>query len=397
MFSGLRIRARIYVVLILAAFGMLVFAGIGLRAVRSQMLEERRSELRHLLNMALSIARASMMAAGGPASEAGQKAFFSALLSAHFGDEKQSDYVFAYDYNGVTTVLNDLTKIGQNRIELTDPNGVRIIREFLKTAGEPSGTGFVSYEYEKGIGGPITPKLSLVQNVPEIGGLVGIGVYLDDVNAVFMRWLLLGAGMFSCAAIVTALLGYVISWSITAPLSNLAVKITRLANDDLDIPPARTAEKSELGDIARAVDVLRENAVQQRTLRWRVQEQSRLAAEQKEKAEQAVRAKAEFLSNMSHELRTPMHGILGYTEICLATIDEGNTQDVRKHIEGIRNSGKRLLDLLNNLLDLAKMSSGKMTYKRSPGDFKDVISALAYGAEWPSNPKTDPCAHKYGI
>ena len=182
MLSRVSITVPIHSLLIVAACGMLMWAGIGLM-VRSQTLDHRQLELRNLLDATLPIARAGMLAAGGPASETGRKAFYSTLLSANIGDLKQGPYIFAYDYNGVAMVSNDPTNIGKNRIEVTNPYGVKIIQELIKTARGPSGTGFVAYDYEKGTGGPITPKLSLVQNVPEIGGLVGVAVYLDDANA----------------------------------------------------------------------------------------------------------------------------------------------------------------------------------------------------------------------
>ncbi len=169
---------RIHSFLILAACGMVIFSWTGL-AVRSQTLD-RQLELRNVLDVALWAARAGMIAAGGPTSETGRKAFFSTLRSTHVGDKRQGPYIFAYDYNGVAMVSNDPSKIGKNRIEVTNPHGVKIIQELIKIARGPSGTGFMAYEYEKGAGGPITPKLSLVQNVPEIGGLVGVAVYLDD-------------------------------------------------------------------------------------------------------------------------------------------------------------------------------------------------------------------------
>ena len=224
MLSPLRITVRIYFILSLAAVGMLISSGIGLWTVRSQVLEDQRLELRNLLNLALSIARASMIAAGGPTSETGQKAFVSTLLSAHIVNEKQGPYIFAYDYSGVAIVSNDPTKIGQNRLEFTNPHGVKIIQELIKTARGLSGTGFMAYECEKGTGGPIKPKLSLVQNVPEIGGLVGVGVYLDDANAIFAQRLAMEAGLLALALIAIALLGYVIGRSIIGPLSSLVMK-----------------------------------------------------------------------------------------------------------------------------------------------------------------------------
>ena len=203
MLTRLKITTRIRLLLCLAALGLLTSSGIGLWSLRSQMLEGRQTQLRNLVDVVLSVALAQMKAAGGPESEAGQKAFFSVLRSTRFGDEKQANYMFAYDYNGVVTSLNDQSKIGQNRIELTDPNGVKIIKEFIKAAKGPTGTGFVSYKYEKGVGGPLTAKLSLIQNVPEIGGLVGVGVYIDDVDANTYRELLIEGAML--AAVLAAI------------------------------------------------------------------------------------------------------------------------------------------------------------------------------------------------
>ncbi len=102
-------------------------------------------------------------------------------------------------------------------------------------------------------------------------------------------------------------------------------------------------------------------------------EQNELLTKQKETAEEAVKAKAEFLSNMSHELRTPMHAILGYSELCLIEANEGNIQDIPKYMRNITLSGKRLLVLLNDLLNLAKMEAGKVEYKRKPADMNDVV------------------------
>ena len=76
---------------------------------------------------------------------------------------------------------------------------------------------------------------------------------------------------------------------------------------------------------------------------------------------------------MSHELRTPMHAILGYSEIGLEDIDEGNTQSIRKYLENIGLAGKRLLNLLNDLLNLAKMEAGRVEYKKERADLKEVI------------------------
>jgi signal transduction histidine kinase len=94
---------------------------------------------------------------------------------------------------------------------------------------------------------------------------------------------------------------------------------------------------------------------------------------QKEAVEKAAKAKAEFLSNMSHELRTPMHAILSYSDMGQIVLDESKTGTAKEYLRNIKTAGTRLLGLLNDLLDLAKMQSGKMIYTRAEADFAEVI------------------------
>ena len=311
MFARLKITTRIHLLLVLAAFGFLASAGIGLWSLRSQMLEDREKQLRNLLDLTLSVARADMMAAGGPSTQAGRKAFLSVLQSTRFGDEKEANYIFAFDYAGNALSHIDPDKIGRNLIELTDPNGVKIIQSLLQIAKSPSGTGFTSYLFPKGSGGPVTPKLTLVQNVPDLSGFAGVGVYMDDLDADFYKRVFLDGGLLAVLLVIIGAVGYLIGWSISKPLSDLAGNIGRLAHGDLNIQLGNASEKTELGDIARAVDVFRTNSVGQRDLQEKLNEAAKRERarqhhfeEQVQKFQGTVTAVVATFSTQVDQLRT---------------------------------------------------------------------------------------------
>ncbi|HSS77967.1 MAG TPA: ATP-binding protein [Thermoanaerobaculia bacterium] len=110
-------------------------------------------------------------------------------------------------------------------------------------------------------------------------------------------------------------------------------------------------------------------------LRSNLEEQvrERTAALQKaqEGALAASRAKSEFLANMSHEIRTPMSGVIGMTSLLLGTRLSATQQD---YVETIRTSGEALLVLINDILDLSKMESGKVTIDRAPFNVDAVVA-----------------------
>jgi len=93
------------------------------------------------------------------------------------------------------------------------------------------------------------------------------------------------------------------------------------------------------------------------------------------KAEDAVKAKQQFLSNMSHEIRTPMNAIIGFTKVLLKT-DLTNKQ--KEYLSAIKTSGDALIVLINDILDLAKVDSGKMTFEKVPFRLDLSIAAMLH-------------------
>jgi len=104
-----------------------------------------------------------------------------------------------------------------------------------------------------------------------------------------------------------------------------------------------------------------------------VQEQTKDIAESRDAAMAGERAMSTFLANMSHELRTPMHGVLSFANIALRKIDDVPVEKTKEYLSEIRTSGQHLLDIINDLLDLSKMKSGKMDYTYLEKSFINIV------------------------
>jgi signal transduction histidine kinase len=122
----------------------------------------------------------------------------------------------------------------------------------------------------------------------------------------------------------------------------------------------------EMGELSRSFNRMADS----------VEESFSRLEEAREKAEEASRQKSAFLATMSHELRTPLNGILGFAELLKNDTENPEHQG---YIEVIEQSGGHLLNLVNEILDLAKIESGEMRFNRVAVALSDAVTEVAAG------------------
>lgn len=138
----------------------------------------------------------------------------------------------------------------------------------------------------------------------------------------------------------------------------------------VDITPLKRKEE----ELARNERRLQDSLGRAESQEYRIKALAREAHEERQRAEEASRAKSAFLANMSHELRTPLNAVIGFSEIMSNELfgPIGNPQ-YKQYATDIFDSGNHLLDLINDILDMAKIEAGKLTLAPRPLDPMVVI------------------------
>jgi len=138
-----------------------------------------------------------------------------------------------------------------------------------------------------------------------------------------------------------------------------------------------TALKQQEGMLRTAAKEMRQKMLELERLEGRNRELAKKYEEEKHRAEDASRAKSLFLANMSHELRTPLNAIIGFSEIISSELlgDLGNDK-YKEYATDILSSGQLLLDLINDILDMAKIEAGKWSLALSEVDPEETITQV---------------------
>ena len=139
--------------------------------------------------------------------------------------------------------------------------------------------------------------------------------------------------------------------------------------------------KNEAGKVLGAVIVARDITLLKKIEKELIEAKvfaelaSEIAKEERSKAENAMQAKQHFLSNMSHEIRTPLNAIIGFTKVISKT---SLSEKQQEYVSAIKSSGDTLIVLINDILDLAKVDAGKMTFEQEPFEMAVSITAMLH-------------------
>lgn len=159
---------------------------------------------------------------------------------------------------------------------------------------------------------------------------------------------------------------WLLQYQILSPLAHLTGTMNSLANNNLDVKIRNLHNQNEIGDMARSVEVFKTNA-------HNLLEREIQLKKSKKEAEKANKAKSEFLSAMSHELRTPLNAILGFAQILEYDEETPLSKEQQVNIAYIISGGKHLLNLINDVLELTAIETGKTILVIEPLNLRNVI------------------------
>ncbi|MCL4476615.1 MAG: ATP-binding protein [Nitrospirae bacterium] len=313
--------------------------------------------------------------------------------------------VGAFSTENIQRIVRSMKPYGIGLITLTDEYG-RVVA-FSELAPEDvmkdvSSTAIFK-EAEKNKKG-VADYISMIDNRKKIGAFynlengwkIWIARDIGDINKAIMSSFYPAVFWGILALLLALAIAYVLSVAVSKPVEAIKRHSEQFASGNLQVPEERySGSISEVSGLNQSFFKMAEELNElYRGLENKVQERTReledaneelqvmneeLESQQKELSEANVRlaevsrAKSDFLANMSHELRTPLNSIIGFSEILQDGLYGNLNEKQKEYVDDILGSGKHLLNLINDILDLSKVESGKMELELSRFLLRDAL------------------------
>ena len=279
-FQNWPIGRKLSLILIVAALGLLATAAIGLETVYSQALDSRKQSVKEQVSGLLSVmdALAERAKSGDLSDEEAKRLAMQTARDTWYAEDGYF-FVTTMDHTMVTHGANPGLE-GRNFTDFKDGNGVLLFQDLVKAAQR--GGGFVNYMWPRAGGEEAAPKISYGSPQKHWGWMVGTGVYVDDIDALFWR---AAAGLGGLAFLILVVIGAVslfVARSVRRPLNEIENAVTRLADGDHTVTVKYTDLTNEIGAISQSVEKLCDDVRERDQLRTDSAEQEAEAKRQRD-------------------------------------------------------------------------------------------------------------------
>ncbi|MFQ5902835.1 MAG: sensor histidine kinase, partial [Candidatus Binatia bacterium] len=326
------------------------------------------------------------------------------LESALRGVTGDADFAYVFIYGEDWRILaNDgrqISNVKGRTWELTDKEKAELLRDrqaFSRRMAREKArfVEFLAPIVSQGVKIPADLQLGLPGSARLVRerpvGAVRLGLSLKSVDAHIAGLLMWRAGLILAFLVLITVAIYVFSRRITRPVKRLTDQATRIADGYLDqvIPVDSRDEIGQLavsfndmtqalkGNINEKELVLAQLQELNQTLEDRIRQRTGEIEAINAHLHQATRHKSQFLANVNHELRTPVSAIISSARLVLRKTEGQISKLQRENLRGLLNTAEHILNLINGLLDLAKIEAGRMELRVEPVRVGELIHEAA--------------------
>ena len=253
-FKNWPIGRKLFLILFVSALGLLATAGIGLEKTYSEALNSRKQSVQeHVAGLISVMNAAAARAKAGEITD--DEARMLALQAARDTWFAEDGYFFVTTFDHTLVAHGAKPEIeGRNMADFQDEDGVRLFRELVTAAR--NGGGFVSYLWPRAGSDEAVEKLSYGAPQTDWDWMVGTGVYIDDIDAVFWRTAAEQAGISFLILLAIGAVSFYVARTVRRPLHDIEHAVSRLAEGDHTVTVGHTDLTNEIGEICKSVSEL---------------------------------------------------------------------------------------------------------------------------------------------
>lgn len=310
-------------------------------------------------------------------------------LGARVGYYGDGDYIWVNNEKGVMLAHGDESKIGKSLYDAKDPDGVYFIRKAIEIGDQ--GGGYVNYRWQKSSTEPPLDKISYVEPFKDWGWTIGTGIYIDDVEKVFKENLMTVGGIAFTLLILIGGGALVISHGITAPLSKITEGMHKLAGGDKTIEVHYTDYRDEIGELARALETFKENAIKVDRLQAENEAQKKRAAEEQralmlktaDEFENSVKGVVSTVSAAATEMQSNAQSMAAISEETSrqATAVAAATEEASTSVHTVASAAEELNasigEINRQIADSARVTASCVKEAENTGDVMQTLDKSA--------------------